>query len=287
MHQNQISNSEALWDKCLRALAGVWAKQRLSISASSLHQANLAEYEVLLEQSCCGVSVRQAWHMNWFISSYRFGAGGVLERSLAGGGGEDVISLVDRRICLGNVILEDSGFLLGRYPEGLLQWLLMVSLGRVHDSLAWGRFLFEDRMGSAVDSDFTGLPLDEYCRLLWYSLNGLDHDFQLNEYSPYFGILRAWGKSGDLTNEFWRVMDLHLKDVTRLSSAEVFYLSPFNLCPVEVMAALQILGDDVLQRGVAGHPLYRNPVVSAVAASKCDTEDGLRLREWFESRSTD
>ncbi len=76
-------------------------------------------------------------------------------------------------------------------------------------------------------------------------------------------------------------MDAHLRDTMKLDGAEVFYLPPFNLCPVEALAALRILGDAEVELQVAGHPLYRNPVVGAVMASKGTTHDGLRLRDWL------
>jgi hypothetical protein len=251
-----------------------------------LHQLNTAEYEALLVQACSETSVQQAWHMNWFTSTYRFGAGGVLERALAGGGADDVTALIDRRVHLGNAIISDTGFHFLRYPEGLLQWLLLVSLGRVDDSFIWGRFLFESREGSAVGLDFTGLPLDEYCRFLWCSLNGVEHNFELSGRGCYSGVLRAWGKVPELAEALRRLMDMHLKDVTKLEGSEVFYLPPFNFCPVEVLAALRILSNEELELQVAKHPLYRNPVVAAVMASKGDTHDGLRLNNWLDSKNS-
>lgn len=281
MHQNQSSRSEELWDKCLSELCGIWRRQRSNAAALTLQEQNNEEYEALLAQACSADFVRQAWHMNWFISCYRFGAGGILEGTLAGGTGDEVTASIDRRICLGNAILSDTGFYLGRYPEGLLQWLLLVSLGRKEDTHAWGHFLFESREGGASCSDYSGLPLDEYCRFLWCLLKGRDHKFEPNGGSSYSGVLRAWGQGPEMALELRRMMDAHLRDTMKLDGAEVFYLSPFNLCPVEVLAALRILGDEEVELQVAGHPLYRNPVVSAVMASKGTTHDGLRLRDWL------
>lgn len=281
MHQDAIIQSEKLLDTCLSALKGRWAKQRQNAAFLRLHERNTAEYEALLSQPCSAAAVRQAWQLSRFISSFQFGAGGTLEDALAGGDVERLITLVDRRIALGNAVIEDTGIFVGRYPEALLQWLLLVSLGRKEDSARWGRFLFESREGSAVDLDSTGLPLDEFCRFLWCSLNGKAPGIEFRGLKDYSGLVGVWDRREEVVGEIWHLMDRHLMDVRKLEGAEVFFSSPFCLCPVEVCAALRILDDKDVVHKVSGHPLYRNPVVPAVMASKGVTQEGLRLRDWL------
>lgn len=281
MHQDQTRKSEELWDRCLSTLKATWLKQRQSDAWSRLFERNTQGYEVLLAGPSSRSAVRQAWQLNGFISSYRFGAGGALERALEGGGADEVSELVERRILVGNAVLEDTGIFVGRYPEGLLQWLLLVSLGREEDWLEWGRFLFEDRAGSAIDLDYTGLALDQYCQFLWSCLAGRKHVGKLVGQSHYSGLIGAWDRGPDLVGELWSVLDGHLMDVRKLDGAEVYYMSPFCLCPVEVLAAIRLIGSEEMISRISGHPLYRNSVVAAVMESKASTEDGLALRDWL------